>query len=603
MRGYRTSLGDLLVESGLITSSQWAQAEEVSRQGSGGPVRALVTAGVVSEDEVLQTLGRRLGLEVVSLAEGPPSPAITNTLSVRFLQEHRIFPLRLEDGILTVVMADPTDSEAVEGLRVALGLDIRVCLAREAEILDGIERAYLNPVTSMERIIDEISPEEGEGLLIDSDEDVAHLREVAQEAPVVRLVNLIITRAVEISASDIHIEPFEGQLRIRYRIDGVLHEAEAPPMRLQAAIASRVKIMAKMNIAERRLPQDGRIKLKVLSRAIDLRVSTIPTIYGESVVMRILDRQSLLLTLDRLGFPEREQHQFERLIQRPYGIILVTGPTGSGKTTTLYAALDKINFPDKKIITIEDPVEYQMNGVNQIQVKPKIGLTFANGLRHIVRQDPDVVLVGEIRDAETADIAIHAALTGHLVFSTLHTNDAAGAVTRLQDMGIESYLIASSVLGILAQRLVRLVCRQCREPDQIEGEIRREMIANGGELLAYRGRGCEACNYTGYRGRTGIYEFLIMDDEIRRLVLQKTSAQVIKQAAVGMGMGMRTLREDGWDKVRRGITTVAEVLRVTQEEAEVAPMAVHDEATRPIPLTARSAPPPVDPRVVAGDAL
>lgn len=601
MRGYRASLGDLLVESGLITSSQWAQAEEASRQGGGRPIPALAATGVVSEEETLHALGQLLGLEVVSLAEGSAGPAITNTLSVRFLQEHRIFPLRLEEGTLTVAMADPTDSEAVEGLRVALGLEIRVCLAREAEILRAIERAYLNPVTSMERIIDEINPEEGEGVLADSGEDVAHLREVAQEAPVVRLVNLIISRAVEISASDIHIEPFEGQLRIRYRIDGVLHEAEAPPMRLQAAIASRVKIMAKMNIAERRLPQDGRIKLKVLNRAIDLRVSTIPTIYGESVVMRILDRQSLLLTLDRLGFPEREQHQFERLIQRPYGIILVTGPTGSGKTTTLYAALDKINFPDKKIITIEDPVEYQMNGVNQIQVKPKIGLTFANGLRHIVRQDPDVILVGEIRDAETADIAIHAALTGHLVFSTLHTNDAAGAVTRLQDMGIESYLIASSVLGILAQRLVRLVCRQCREPDQIEGEIRREMIANGGELLAYRGRGCEACNYTGYRGRTGIYEFLIMDDEIRRLVLQKTSAQVIKQAAVGMGM--RTLREDGWDKVRRGISTVAEVLRVTQEEAEVAPMAVHDEATRPIPLTARSAPPPVDPRVVAGDAL
>lgn len=601
MRGYRASLGDLLVESGLITSSQWAQAEEASRQGGGRPIPALAATGVVSEEETLHALGQLLGLEVVSLAEGSAGPAITNTLSVRFLQEHRIFPLRLEEGTLTVAMADPTDSEAVEGLRVALGLEIRVCLAREAEILKAIERGYLNPVSSMERIIDEISPEEGEGLLTDSDEDVAHLREVAQEAPVVRLVNLIISRAVEISASDIHIEPFEGQLRIRYRIDGVLHETEAPPMRLQAAIASRVKIMAKMNIAERRLPQDGRIKLKVLNRAIDLRVSTIPTIYGESVVMRILDRQSLLLTLDRLGFPEREQHQFERLIQRPYGIILVTGPTGSGKTTTLYAALDKINFPDRKIITIEDPVEYQMNGVNQIQVKPKIGLTFANGLRHIVRQDPDVILVGEIRDAETADIAIHAALTGHLVFSTLHTNDAAGAVTRLQDMGVESYLIASSVLGILAQRLVRLVCRQCREPDQIEGEIRREMIANGGELLAYRGRGCEACNYTGYRGRTGIYEFLIMDDEIRRLVLQKTSAQVIKQAAVGMGM--RTLREDGWDKVRRGISTVAEVLRVTQEEAEVAPMTVHDEATRPIPLTARSAPPPVDPRVVAGDAL
>ncbi len=577
------ALGDLLIESGLITPSQWDQAETAARQGSQGPIQALVAAGVISEEDVLQTLGQRLGLEVVSLAEGPPGPAIANTLSVRFLREHRIFPYQLQDGTLTVAMADPTDSEAIEGLRVALGLRIRVCLAREGEILQAIERAYSNPATSMERIIDEISPEEGEGLLAGLDEDVAHLREVAQEAPVVRLVNLIITRAVEVGASDIHIEPFEGKLRIRYRIDGVLHETDAPPVRLQAAIASRVKLMAKMNIAERRLPQDGRIKLKVLNRAIDLRVSTIPTIYGESVVMRILDRESVFLTLDRLGFPEREQRQFERLIQRPYGIILVTGPTGSGKTTTLYASLDKINSPDRKIITIEDPVEYQLNGVNQIQVKPKIGLTFANGLRHIVRQDPDVILVGEIRDGETADIAIHAALTGHLVFSTLHTNDAAGAVTRLQDMGIESYLIASSVLGILAQRLVRLVCRECREPFPVDGEIRREIAQNGDDLETYRGRGCEACNYTGYRGRTGIYEFLIVDEEVRRLVLQKTSAQVIKQAAVATGM--RTLREDGWEKVRRGITSVSEVLRVTQEETEVETAVPHEEVSRPIPLT------------------
>ena len=576
-------LGDLLIQAGLITPSQWAHAETEARRGSAGPVQALVSAGVISEEEVLQTLGQRLGLEVVSLAEGPPGPAIANTLSVRFLREHRIFPYQLQDGTLTVAVADPTDSEVIEGLEVALGLRIRICLAREAEILQAIERAYSNPTTSMERIVDEIGSEEREGVLIDPDEDVAHLREVAQEAPVVRLVNLIITRGVEIGASDIHIEPFEGMLRIRYRIDGVLHETEAPPVRLQAAIASRVKIMAKMNIAERRLPQDGRIKLKVLNRAIDLRVSTIPTIYGESVVMRILDRESVFLTLDRLGFPEREQRQFERLIQRPYGIILVTGPTGSGKTTTLYAALDKINSPDRKIITVEDPVEYQLNGVNQIQVKPKIGLTFANGLRHIVRQDPDVILVGEIRDGETADIAIHAALTGHLVFSTLHTNDAAGAVTRLQDMGIESYLIASSVLGILAQRLVRIVCRECREPSPVEGEIRREIAANGGQVEAYRGRGCDACNYTGYRGRTGIYEFLIVDEEIRRLSLQKTSAQVIKQAAVGMEM--RTLREDGWAKVRRGITSVSEVLRVTQEETELEGPVPHEEVSRPIPLT------------------
>ncbi len=339
--------------------------------------------------------------------------------------------------------------------------------------------------------------------------------------------------------------------------------------------------------------------LKVLGRAIDLRVSTIPTIYGESLVMRILDRQSLLLSLDRLGFPAHEQRQFERLIQRPHGIILVTGPTGSGKTTTLYAALDKINSPDRKIITIEDPVEYQMAGVNQIQVKPKIGLTFANGLRHIVRQDPDVILVGEIRDGETADIAIHAALTGHLVFSTLHTNDAAGAVTRLQDMGIESYLIASSVLGILAQRLVRLVCRDCMESYEAEGAILLELAPGGGQTSVYRGRGCETCNYTGYRGRTGIYEFLIVDDEVRRLVLQKTSAQIIKEAAVRKEM--RTLRADGWEKVRRGLTTVAEVLRVTQEEGDRMTPPALEEVARPIPLRAASGDRAARPSVVIGD--
>lgn len=594
-------IGDLLKEMGLVTPEGLARAEAKQRESGHGLCRSLAELGLASEEALLQAVAERLGLEMVSLPDPPPNPAINNTLSMRFLLEHRAFPLRLDEGALTVAMADPTDTEAIEGLQVALGCDVRVCLAREEEILKAIEHAYQNPTTSMERIIDEITPEEGEGLLARPEEDVEHLREVAQEAPVVRLVNLIITRAVEIGASDIHIEPFEGQLRIRYRIDGVLHETEAPPMRLQAAIASRVKIMAKMNIAERRLPQDGRIMLKVLNRAIDLRVATIPTIYGESVVMRILDRQNLILTLDRLGFPEEPLRQFGRLIQRPHGIILVTGPTGSGKTTTLYAALDKINTPDKKIITIEDPVEYQMNGVNQIQVKPKIGLTFANGLRHIVRQDPDVILVGEIRDSETADIAIHAALTGHMVFSTLHTNDAAGAVTRLQDMGVESYLIASSVLAILAQRLVRILCPECREAYQADGEILRELANNGGPEAVYRGRGCEACNYTGYRGRTGIYEFLIVDEEIRRLVLQKTSAQVIKQAAVGIGM--RTLREDGWEKVSKGITAVAEVLRVTQEEAELAPIAAHEEAARPIPLKAGAGDRKGEPRVAVGDAL
>src|SRR5438132_1143506 len=377
-------------------------------------------------------------------------------------------------------------------------------------------------------------------------------------------VNLLISRAVEQRASDIHIEPFENELKVRYRIDGVLHDVEAPARRLQAAIVSRIKIMAKLNIAERRLPQDGRIKLRLMGREIDLRVSTLPTLYGESVVLRILDRSSIVVTLGSLGFPEDTLAQFDRLITKPYGMILVTGPTGSGKTTTLYGALDKINSPDKKLITIEDPVEYQLFGVNQIHVKPQIGLTFANGLRSIVRQDPDVIMVGEIRDAETAEIAIQAALTGHLVFSTLHTNDAAGAVSRLLEMGVEDYLLASSLLGVLAQRLVRKVCEKCRRSAEITPTVQRELGGDGAAAEIYEGTGCEACAQTGYRGRSGIFELLLVNEVIRPLILKRSSADMLKDAAVQQGM--RTLREDGWHKVRTGVTTVAEVVRVTQEE-------------------------------------
>jgi type II secretion system protein E len=391
---------------------------------------------------------------------------------------------------------------------------------------------------------------------------------MAFDAPVVRLVNLLIENAVTASASDIHIEPFEDNLRVRYRIDGVLFDAETPPRRLKAAITSRIKIMAELNIAERRLPQDGRIRMTLGGRRLDIRVSTIPTIHGESVVMRLLDRAAILMPLERLGFAPRTQRQVERLIHLPHGILLVTGPTGSGKTTTLYAALDKINSPGKKIITIEDPVEYQLRGVNQIHVKPKIGLTFAAGLRHIVRQDPDVIMVGEIRDLETADIAIHAALTGHLVFSTLHTNDAPGALTRLLDMGVEPYLVASVLEGVLAQRLVRLVCLACRVPCEPEPKELRAMGVDGvppGVTLA-RGKGCPECRGTGYRGRTGIYELLVMTEEFRSLTLRKTPGHEIRQRAVAAGMV--TLRQDGWAKCCQGLTTIDEVLRVTHEEGE-----------------------------------
>ncbi|MGH7428705.1 MAG: type II secretion system ATPase GspE, partial [Candidatus Methylomirabilaceae bacterium] len=420
--------------------------------------------------------------------------------------------------------------------------------------------------TTIEKIVKGYSEEEAGRGDVDR-EQVDHLRDLASEAPVIQLVNLLITRAVEARASDIHIEPFEDRLRIRYRVDGVLLDYESPPKRMQAAVISRVKIMAKMNIAERRLPQDGRIRLQILGKDLDLRVSTIPTLYGESVVMRILDRSSLLLSLEEMGMPGEVRLQFQRLIRKPHGMILVTGPTGSGKTTTLYTALSEINSPDKKIITIEDPVEYQLRGVNQIHVKPKIGLTFANGLRSIVRQDPDVIMVGEIRDAETADIAIHSALTGHLVFSTLHTNDAPGAITRLLDMGIETYLVSSVLVAVLAQRLVRVICPECREPCQLDlAAVRKMGIGTDidGSLEVFRGKGCSACNFTGYYGRTGIYEFLVISEEIQRLILEKTDANTIRQRA--LALSMKTLWDDGWRKVQQGVTTLDDLLRVTKEK-------------------------------------
>jgi general secretion pathway protein E len=417
----------------------------------------------------------------------------------------------------------------------------------------------------MEKIIEDIDdiPEYAS----DDDEDVDHLRDMASEAPVIRLVNLIITKAVDLRASDIHFEPFENQFRIRYRVDGVLHDVEAPPKRLQSALVSRVKIMAKMNIAERRLPQDGRIMVKVKGKEIDFRVSTVPTIHGESVVLRILDKSSIVLDIEKLGFPEDIMREFNHAIDNPHGIILVTGPTGSGKTTTLYCALEKINSPDKKIVTVEDPVEYQLRGVNQIQVKAAIGLNFASALRSIVRQDPDVILIGEIRDAETADIAIHSALTGHLVFSTLHTNDAASATTRLMDMGIEDYLLSSTLIGILAQRLVRVVCPHCRESYRPEEMFLKQAGISAGEvgqIELMKAKGCSECGFTGYKGRTGIFEFLRVTDEVRALILGKKDSQVIKEFA--RRKGMRTLREDGWLRAKEGRTTLQELMRVTQEE-------------------------------------
>jgi general secretion pathway protein E len=555
-----------LMEKGMVQKEDLERVLPPNQPIGDLPVEEqLINAGLLSPEQFRSAAEEFFGTPFASQDDFPKEPILLDHLSTQFMQESKFIPSRLTDNRLTVIMSNPLDFYTIDAIRLATHYEIHVLAGRENEVLEAIERSYGVGATSMEKIIEdtETVPEyRGE-----DEENVDHLRDMASEGPVIRLVNLIITRAIELRASDIHFEPFEEQFRVRYRIDGVLHDVESPPKRLQAAIVSRVKIMAKLNIAERRLPQDGRIMLRVKGKEIDFRVSSIPTIHGESIVLRILDKSSIVLDIEKLGFPEDTMDGFRDLIHRPHGIILVTGPTGSGKTTTLYCALEKINSPDKKIITVEDPVEYQLRGINQIQVKPAIGLTFANSLRSIVRQDPDVILIGEIRDAETAEIAIHSALTGHLVLTTLHTNDAPSAITRLIDMGTEDYLLSSTVIGILAQRLVRVACPFCREPYSPSPAVLKEMKLNSSDLAGLKiseVKGCEKCSNTGYWGRTGIYEFLKMTDDVQKLILGKKDSNIIKEAA--RKNGLRTLREDGWLKVKQGITTISEVLRVTQEE-------------------------------------
>jgi type II secretion system protein E len=557
-------LGQILLDAGLTTPESVARALTRAAQTGERLGEALVALGLLGSEEVHRALATQLDLAYLRPDELPTTLPLLKDLSAQYLRQNRMCPVSVDGNTLTVATSEPTNLLLVDDLRQTLAMNVKVMVSPEAAILEAIERTYAGAASHMQRIVEGIDDSGAGG---DGDEDVNQLRDMAFEAPVVRLVNLVIENALAAEASDVHIEPFEDSLRVRYRIDGILYDQESPPRRLQAAVTSRIKIMAEMNIAERRLPQDGRIRVVLHGRRIDIRVSTVPTVHGESIVMRLLDRSTIFLPLERLGFSPEVQGRFERLITRPHGILLVTGPTGSGKTTTLYAALDKINAPGKKIITVEDPVEYQLRGVNQIPVKPKIGLTFATGLRHIVRQDPDVIMIGEIRDLETAEIAIQASLTGHLVFSTLHTNDAAGAITRLQDMGCEPYLVSSVLDGVLAQRLVRHICAGCRIPHQ----------ADPGDLVAlgltpqewreplFRGQGCAECRGTGYRGRTGIYELFSVNEDVRSLILRKAPTGEIRRYAVEHGM--ITLRDDGWAKARAGATTVEEVLRVTQEDS------------------------------------
>jgi len=549
-----------LTAKGRLKDVDLARARRLQEEAGGSLLALLARLGLVSERDHATTAAEVLDLPLVNAKDAPELPPEGVALSAKFLKQFHLCPIAQTDTEVALVMADPQDAYALDAVRLATQREVRVAVALRSEIDDLIERWYSQGRSAMGAIVETAEGESGDV------DDVEHLRDLASEAPVIRLVNLIIQRAVEMRASDIHIEPFENRLKVRYRIDGVLEEGESPPSNLTAAVISRIKIMAKLNIAERRLPQDGRIMLRVQGKELDLRVSTVPTAHGESVVMRLLDRETVVFDFERLGFTDQFLPQFQKVLDQPHGILLVTGPTGSGKTTTLYTALSKLNTADVKIITVEDPVEYQIEGINQIQAKPQIGLDFANALRSIVRQDPDIIMIGEMRDLETARIAIQSALTGHLVLSTLHTNNAAGGITRMLDMGVEDYLLTSTVNGILAQRLVRRLEpihaeRYPASPEEIEKFGLRRYQPQG-DIYLYRPRG-SAIAPTGYLGRTTIMEFLVMNDELRRAVMRHAGMGEIEQIA--RQHGMRTMYEDGIAKALAGTTTIEEVLRVTED--------------------------------------
>ena len=550
-----------LLDSERLKPADLKRAETYQEQHGGDLVGLLVRLGLVSERDVAEAEADLLDLPLLRSDDLPSDAPELPSISVRYLKQNLILPIAESNGDLTVVMANPRDEFARRALAMASGKNIVTQVGIASEIENGIEKLLGGGRSAMGQIVDNLDTDDESDL-----EDVEHLRDLASEAPVIRLVNLVLQRAVEARASDIHIEPFENRLKVRYRVDGVLQEVEAPPSKSTAAVISRIKIMARLNIAERRLPQDGRIMHRVQGKELDLRVSTVPTSHGESVVMRILDRESIVLDFASLGFDEVLKTSFIKALEMPHGIILVTGPTGSGKTTTLYTALSALNTPERKIITVEDPVEYQLEGINQIQAKSSIGLDFAHALRAIVRQDPDVIMIGEMRDLETAKIAIQSALTGHLVLSTIHTNDAAGGVTRMMDMGVEDYLLTSTVNAILAQRLVRTLDSEHRETYELLPEMAKEIgltaLVEQDSYVVYRPVPSEEIP-SGYRGRTSILELLTMSDPVRRLIMQRGTAGEIQDLAVSEGM--RTMYQDGLNKCLLGVTTLDEVLRVTQE--------------------------------------
>ncbi len=553
---------EVLLENGLIMSEQVEQARALVGERPGSAVDILIEDEIVSEDEILSNLAGLFGMEFVSLRDVEVPSDVRDMISVETARRYKVVPVYRTEDTLTVAMSDPLDFDTLDSLRYILKIGVEGVVARRDEIKTILDR-YFAGEADMANMLDQITDgtvdvETAQDDIIDAD------GASDSDAPIIKLVSLIILEAYRNRASDIHLEPLEKRFRVRYRVDGVLHEVDSPPKRLQSAVISRVKIMAGMKISEKRIPQDGRIQVNILGRELDLRVSTVPANHGESIVMRILDKQNLALGLPKLGFFSDDQQVFERLIGLPDGVILVTGPTGSGKTTTLYACLNHINRPDRKIITVEDPVEYQMSGINQVQVNQDVGLTFSMALRSILRQAPNIVMIGEIRDMETANIATEASLTGHLVFSTLHTNDAPSAITRLLDIGVKPFLAASSIRAVMAQRLVRAVCEHCKEEYSPTSEDIMALGEGAEQLLGQqlvRGRGCDKCSLSGYSGRKGLFEIFLVNDEIQKMIFEKLPVSELREHA--RELGMRTLREDGLRKVGAGMTTIEEVMRVT----------------------------------------
>ena len=561
----RKRLGEILIERGKLDQAALERALRLQQESGERLGALLVTLGLCAQRDVAEALAVQLALPLIDAAGYPEFPILEERVSARFLRESRALPVREDEAELTLAMADPTDAYTISAFEMVTGRSVRPMVAIPTELDAALERLYGSGKSAQSQLIGDVEQRVDE---LAFDADVQQLKDLASEAPVIRLVSLLITNALDTRASDVHIEPFENRLIVRYRIDGVLHEVESPPKRLSSAVISRIKIMANLDIAERRLPQDGRIRLRVQGKEIDLRVSTVPTMHGESVVMRILDKGGVALDFHKLGFEEDTLKIFLDVLLQPHGILLVTGPTGSGKTTTLYTALDRLNQPDVKILTVEDPVEYQMAGINQIQVKPQIDLTFANALRSIVRQDPDVIMIGEIRDLETAQIAVQSALTGHLVLSTVHTNDAASTVNRLLDMGVEDYLLTSTIVGIQAQRLVRTLCPQCKQeytalPELVE-QMKLHKFSKAREITLWHAKGCSHCANTGYIGRISIMEVLPITDGLRSLIMKHATATDLRAEAVREGM--LTMYEDGLRKAVNGVTTFEEVLRVTREK-------------------------------------